>query len=171
MAMLIQVKGASELRAAAAALRRGKGTLRQELAQSMRTAGQSTLRDVKTAAETMTMVGYRTGKRRFPAGVGGPGGIRRRVSRVTELEVKTGGASPTVRFVVRSDRLGNARNMPRLLDSGRKFRHPVMGNVHVWAGQKGQPWFRKTVIRDMTKFRAEAQRAIDRTVAKIERQI
>jgi hypothetical protein len=85
--------------------------------------------------------------------------------------VKTGTSAPTLRFVVRTDRLGNARNMPRLLDSGRVFRHPVMGNVHVWAGQKGQPWFRRTVVRDMSKMRAGARTAIDRTVAKIKREI
>lgn len=169
--MRINVKGADELRAAARALRRGKGTLRQELTRELKASGLSTLHDVKQAAETMPMVGFRTGRRRFPPGVGGPGGIRRRVSRVTELEVKTGSAAPTLRFVVRADRLGNARNMPRLLDSGRVFRHPVMGNVRVWAGQQGQPWFRRTVVRDMSKMRAGAQRAIDRTVAKIDREI
>lgn len=164
----LTVKGERELRETAQALRRGKGILRRELTQAFRDAGQTTLRRVKANIESMPMRGYRKGGKAFTQHRAGTG-IRHRIARVTELEVSTSAGGPHVRFVVRSDRLGNARNVPFHLDSGRRFRHPIMGNRNAWAGQSGKPWFYNEIREDLDVFAKECDKAIDDTIAAIER--
>ena len=74
-----------------------------------------------------------------------------------------------MRFVVRTDRLGDARRLPFYLDSGKRWRHPIMGKRGRWASSSGKPWFRKEITSDLKRFEAECERAIDRTVARIGR--
>lgn len=169
--MLIHtVKGAdsANLRAAARALRGGQGKLRQELTKAFRDAGKETLREVKRNAETMQIRGRRHGGRRFTARMPGTN-IRHRIARVTELEISTSAGDPKVRFIVRSDRLGDASELPWHFDSGKVFRHPIMGNRSAWAGQSGKPWFRETIRRDLAKFETECDKAIERTIQAIEK--
>jgi len=168
VALTLTMLGAADLKATAAALRRGKGTLRRELTKAFRDAGQETLKRVKHNAETMRIRGRRKGGRRFTDHRPGTN-IRQRIARVTELEVSTGSGDPRVKFVVRTDRLGDARNLPFHLDSGRVFRHPIMGNREAWAGQSGQPWFYNEIKKDIDVFRRECDEAIDRTIQQIER--
>lgn len=166
--LTLTVLGARDLEKAAAALRRGKGTLRRELTKAFKDAGEETLQRVKRNAETMRIRGRRKGGRPFTDVRPGTA-IRQRIARVTELEVKTGSADPRVRFVVRTDRLGDARNLPYHFDSGRVFRHPIMGNRSAWAGQSGEPWFYDEIKKDLDVFRRECQDALDRTIQSIER--
>jgi hypothetical protein len=166
--LTLTVLGDKDLRSTAEALRRGKGTLRRELTKAFKDAGADTLKRVKRNAETMRIRGRRKGGRRFTEHRPGTN-IRHRIANVTELEVSTGGGDPRVRFVVRTDRLGDARNLPFHLDSGRTFRHPIMGNRSAWAGQSGQPWFYDEIKKDLDTFRRECQDAIDRTIQQIER--
>jgi hypothetical protein len=86
---------------------------------------------------------------------------------VTELEVSTSAGDPRVRFIVRAGRLGNARNLPWHLDSGKVFRHPIMGNRRAWAGQSGKPWFYNEIKKDIRVFERECDTAIARTIEKI----
>jgi hypothetical protein len=163
----LTVAGQKELREVSERLKRGQGTLRKELTKAFRYAGKETLERVKNNARTMAIRGRRKGGRPFTAHMPGTN-IRARIARVTELEVSTGGGDPRVKFVVRSDRLGDARNLPFHFDSGRVFRHPIMGNREAWAGQSGQPWFYNEIKKDLDLFAAKCEDAIDRTIQQIE---
>ncbi len=163
----LTVAGQKELREVSERLKRGQGTLRKELTRAFRDAGKETLQRVKANALSMRIRGRRHGGRRFTEMRPGTN-IRARIARVTELEVSTGSGDPRVKFVVRSDRLGKARNLPFHFDSGRVFRHPIMGNRKAWAGQSGEPWFYKEIKRDIDVFAAKCEDAIDRTIQQIE---
>lgn len=164
----LTVQGQDDLRRVAEALRRGKGTLRRELTTAFKDAGKQTLDRVKRNARTMSIRGRRKGGRRFVDHLPGTN-IRARIARVTELEVSTSAGDPRVRFVVHTDRLGDARNLPWHFDSGRTFRHPIMGNRQAWAGQSGQPWFYNEVRDDLDVFVAKCDDAIERTIQSIEK--
>lgn len=167
--LVMTIKGADELRDLARDLRRAKGTLRSELTAAFKRAGAPTLKDVKRNVTTMDIKGFRTGaKPTFTASLPRKG-LRRRIAAVTELDVSTSAGGPRAQFVVRVDRLGNARTLPWHLDTGKKFRHPIMGNRGRWAASLGKPWFYDTIRSDMPRFEAECDAAIDRTVAKLER--
>lgn len=162
----LTVKGSKQLQDLARDLRRGKGTLRSELTQAFRRAGNDTLQRVKNNMLTMQMTGYRVGPPAFTERMPGTG-IRKRIARVTELDIRTGTVDPRVKFEVKVERLGNARELPFHLDSGRRFRHPLMGRRSRWAAQSGKPWFRKEIKSDLELFRAECDAAITRTVQKL----
>lgn len=168
--LVMTIKGSDELQATADALKRGKGTLRQELTTALKTAGQDVLKRVKHNAETMRIRGRRKGGRRFVDHLAG-NSIRHRVARITELEVSSSSANPRVRFVVRTDRLADIKgtNLPWHMDSGKTWRHPIMGNREAWAGQSGQPWFYNEIRDDRDRFEAEVDKAIDRTVEAMEK--
>src|SRR5258705_9602635 len=138
--LTLTVKGSRELRDLARDLRRAKGTLRSELTKSFKKAGADTLKRVKHNMTSMQIKGYRAGGKRFTDPQPGTR-IRQRIARVTELGVRTGWIDPQVSFVVHTDRLGAARNLPWHLDSGKKFRHPSMGHRGRWAATTGKPWF------------------------------
>ena len=167
MAISLTVVGQDRLREVSEKLKRGQGTLRRELTKAFKDAGQETLDRVRRNARTMRIRGRRKGGRPFTAHMPGTD-IRNRIARVTELEVSTGGGDPRVKFVVRSDRLGNARNLPFHFDSGRVFRHPIMGHRRAWAGQSGEPWFTDEIKREVKVFADKCEDAIDRTIQQIE---
>lgn len=167
--LIMTIKGADELRDLARDLRRAKGTLRSELTAAFKRAGTPTLKDVKNNITTMDIRGFRTGKKPTFTAAMPAKGLRRRIAAVTELDISTGSAGPRVRFVVRVDRLGSARTVPWHLDSAKKFRHPIMGNRGRWAASLGKPWFYQTIRDDLPRFEAECDKAIDRTVAAIEK--
>ena len=164
----LTVKGAQDLERVARDLRRAKGTLRRELTSAFKSAGNETLRRVKRNVETMDIRGYRTRSKHRFVHHGGSGGIRRRISRATELDVSSSAADPRVRFQVDTASLGNARNVPWHLDQGRVFRHPVMGNRNAWAGSSGTPWFYNEIRSDVRVFEDRCDDAIDRTIRSIE---
>lgn len=168
MGLSLTVKGAAELKRVAEDLRRAKGTLRKELVQAFKQAGQATLKRLKHNIETMDIKGYRTGRTPpFTARMSGTR-LRKRISNVTELDVSSSAADPHVRFQVVTDRLGDARNVPYHLDSGARFRHPIMGNRESWASNSGKPWFYDEIKSDLDLFTAECDKAIDRTIQSIE---
>lgn len=169
MALSVGIVGREKLTAVARDLRRGQGRLRRELTQGIKAAAEETLRDVRQAWETMPIRGQRVPGAKRPFVKKMPGTrIRHRIARVTEAEVTTSTSGPRARFVVRSDRLGNARNVPYHLDNGR-LRHPIMGDRHHWANQYGQPTFYKTIRDDRPKFEKQADAALDRTAEAIEK--
>lgn len=167
--LTLTIKGEAQLRSLARDLRRAKGTMRQELTQAFKRAGEQTLKRVKHNMTTMQIKGYKTGKRPpFTRHMPGTH-IRARIARVTELEVRTGSVDPRVRFVVHAERLGDARKIPWHLDSGRKFRHPIMGNRGSWAANSGKPWFYDEIKKDRDLFTAECDKAITRVVEQLEK--
>lgn len=163
----LTVKGADDLQRVSSALRRGQGILRKEMTKAFRDAGKQTLERVKNNARTMGIRGRRKGGRQFRDHMAGTN-IRSRIARVTELEVSSGGGDPRVKFIVRSERLGNAHELPAYFDSGVTFRHPIMGNRRAWAGQSGSPWFTREIEKDLDIFADKCDQAIDRTIQQIE---
>lgn len=164
----LTVLGANDLRDLAERLRRAPIKLRAELFRAFKAAGTTTLRRVKHNVETMQIKGYRAGGRPFQQRRPGTN-IRRRISAVTDIDIYTGSADPRVKFIVRSDSLGKAKNVPFHLDSGKKFRHPVMGNERKWAANSGKPWFYGEIRSDLDVFVAQGQEALSATIRSIER--
>lgn len=164
----LTVLGAGDLRDLSERLRRAPIKLRAELFRAFKAAGAKTLRRVKHNVETMQIKGYRAGGRPFKQKRPGTN-IRQRISAATELDIYTGSADPRVKFIVHSDRLGKAQHVPFHLDSGKKFRHPIMGNERKWAANSGKPWFYGEIRSDLDVFVAEGQKAIDATIRAIER--
>jgi hypothetical protein len=163
----LTVVGTGQLQDLSGRLRRARGTLRSELTKAFKTAGADTLRRVKRNVTTMQIRGYRAGGRPFREHRSGKG-LRRRIAAVTELEVRTGSDAPRVKFVVRTDRLGDARNVPYHMDSGKRWRHPIMGHRGKWASNSGKPWFYKEIRSDLDLFKAECEKAIENTIRQIE---
>lgn len=169
MGLSLTVKGQKELQKLAEDLRGAKGTLRRELVQAFKKAGKATLDRVKNNARTMAIVGIRTGRTPLFTDHRPGTRIRSRMANATELEVSSSAGDPHVRFQVRTDRLGEEKNLPYLLDSGDTFRHPIMGNRHSWAGSRGSPWFYNEIRKDLDVFIDECEIAIDRTVESLEK--
>jgi len=163
----LTVQGSGDLRELSERLRRAPIKLRSELFRAFKAAGKPTLRRVKHNIESMDIKGYRAGGRPFTAKQPGTG-IRRRISAATKLDIYTGSADPRVKFVVESNRLGDAKNLPFHLDSAKRFRHPVMGNRSKWAANSGKPWFYNEIRKDLDLFKAECEKAIDNTIRQIE---
>jgi hypothetical protein len=163
----LTVKGQRELQRVAEDLRRAKGTLRRELVQAFKQAGQATLKRVKRNIETNAIRGIRTGRKPLFTAHTGDKDLRRRISRVTELDVSSSAGDPHVRFQVVSGRLGSAASLPFHIEDGH-WRHPIMGNRSSWAGQSGKPWFYNEIKSDREIFVAECDKAIDRTIQSIE---
>ncbi len=173
--MRITVGGQREVRHAAQVLRHSRGTVRRELAQAFRTAGEQTLGEVKRNVEAMPMRGFRVRRRgekirKFRGRMPGTG-IRSRISRVTELDVSAGAGDPRARFAVHAGQLGRARKLPGYFDRGEKFRHPILGKRKAWAAQQGKPWFRKTILRNVKVFHTECTAALGRAIATIRQEL
>ena len=164
----LTVLGAGDLRELSERLRKAPIKLRAELFRAFKAAGNPTLRKVKRNIETMDIKGYRARGRAFKQKRSGTA-IRQRISDATELDIYTGSADPRVKFIVHSDRLGDARNLPYHLDSGRRFRHPIMGNRSAWAANSGKPWFYQEIRDGLSTFKDECEKAIDNTIQAIER--
>lgn len=164
----LTVLGANDLRELSERLRKAPIKLRAELFRAFKAAGAPTLRRVKHNIETMDIKGYRARGRAFKQHRPGTN-IRQRISAATELDIYTGSADPRVKFVVHSKRLGDAQHVPFHLDSGKRFRHPIMGNRSSWAASSGKPWFYKEIRNDLDLFKAECEKAIAATIQSIER--
>ncbi len=164
----LTVLGAGDMRELSERLRKAPIKLRAELFRAFKAAGNPTLRKVKRNIETMDIKGYRARGRAFKQQRPGTN-IRQRISAVTELDIYTGSADPRVKFIVHSNRLGDAKNLPFLLDSGKRFRHPIMGNRSAWAANSGKPWFYKEIRDGLDVFKAESEKAIEATIQSIER--
>jgi hypothetical protein len=87
--------------------------------------------------------------------------LRESIARATKLQITGRG----VKFHVVSAQLPESqKNLPRLLDSDKGWRHPVFGNREDWVDQKGQPYFGQTIKRRAPEFR----RAIEKAMGEIQ---
>jgi hypothetical protein len=163
----VRVRGEDRLTSMARAVADGPDELRQQYDRSMRNAAQRTLRDVKRAALTVPIRGFRAGRRRY-RGPSEPKALRRRIADAVKLDLNTGTLSPRAQFVVLSGQVGAGR-VPEYIESGRRWRHPIMGNRKVWASSQGKPWFEKTVTRSRPLFERRINEALERTARAIER--
>lgn len=163
----IQIHGEGQLRDMARAVDNGPDYLRENLARSVRSAGQQTLREVKRAIEVNPIRGYPAGGRPY-RGPSVKKWLRRRIAAAVVLDLDVGSLSPRAQFMVRTAQVGAGR-VPELIESGRPWRHPVMGNRKAWASSQGRPWFERTVERNHPLFARRVQEATDRVARAIER--
>ncbi len=167
----VEIKGQDDLRRVARALRLAdKDGLRRELATAIRQAARPTLDAIQASAGRISTRGYpKPGAvRRFTRPVPAKG-TRAKIAAAVGSTVRVAEDNPRVSFTVRSARLPlELRNMPRKFDSGRTWRHPVMGNRNAWVGQSGQPWFWPPIRDNIKTFRGEIEQALERTREQIE---
>lgn len=84
--------------------------------------------------------------------------LRESVARATKLQVTARG----VRFIVDGSNLPHSqRNLPRLMDSEKGWRHPVFGNREDWVDQKAGPYFGRTILRRAPEFRRACEKAME----------
>lgn len=166
----VSVHGEDGVQRMARAAADGPDHLRENLGTAVRRAGRPVLRDAKRAIETNPIKGFRTGGRRY-RGPHTPKGLRKAIAGVVDLHLNVGSLHPRATFTVFSYRLGERRRLPELIESGRVWRHPIMGRRGrgSWAGQIGKPWFAKTVERGRPLFERRVNEAVDRTARAIER--
>jgi hypothetical protein len=166
----IEVRGGASLHEVAARLREAaRKDLRTELLQAFRRAGRSLLDDEKSTAASLPIRGFpHPGRKRRYSGPSTAKNLRAQVAAATGLEVTLSGDDPRVRVKVSSAKMpAGMRWLPRKLNSDRGWRHPVLGNRHVWVKQVGKEWFEPTGRKHFDDFRREAQQALDRVADKI----
>jgi hypothetical protein len=168
----VTVKGSEDLRRMARALRQAdRVDLRRNLGKAMRRAGKPTLDAVKKSAEDIKTTGFRKPGARHPfEKVVEAHGTRRRIAEAATLDVRVEEDNPRVRFRIAEAKLPeNLRSMPRHFDSGKPWRHPVLGNRNAWVSQTADPWFWPPIRDNIKTFRAEIDRALDETREMLER--
>lgn len=163
-----RVSGEDGVRRMARAVAEGPDHLRDNLGTAVRRATRPTLRDAKRAIQTNRIVGYPAGGRKY-RGPDGPKGLRQAIANAVDAEVHVGTLNPRVRFVVRTYELGDRRKLPEYIDSGKRWRHPIMGNRRAWASQSGRPWFERSIERNRPLFEQRINEAVTRTARAIER--
>ena len=141
----VQVRGEDRITRMARAVADGPDELRQQYDRSIRSAAQRTLRDVKRSAQTVPIRGFRAGRRRY-RGPNEPKQLRRRIANAIKLDLNTGSLSPRAQYVVLTGQVGAGR-VPEYVESGQRWRHPIMGNRNAWAASQGRPFFEPTIVR------------------------
>lgn len=168
----VTVKGSEDLRKMARALRQADtgGGMKRELGKAMRDAGRPTLDAIKRSAEDIKTTGFRkpNAKHPFEKVIDAPG-TRKKIADAAMLDVKVEEEDPRVRFRISEAKLPESlKGMPRHFDSGKKWRHPVLGNREAWVSQIGDPWFWPPIRDNIKTFRREIDQALDRTREKLE---
>lgn len=163
-----QVLGEQRLISMARAVDDGPNHLREQLGRAVQRAARATLRDVKRAAQTNRIRGYRTGGRPY-VGPSAPKGLRARLAAAVHLDLDVGSLSPRAQFMMRSRQVG-AGLVPEYIEAGVIWRHPIMGNRHAWAASKGEPFFEKNVERNRPLFERRLEEATERVARAIERE-
>ena len=164
----VTVHGEEGLIATARRLGQGENYLRDNLGRAVRRAARPVLRDVKRAIETNPIRGFRTPSKRRYRGPSAPKGLRRAIAAVVDLDLNTGSLSPRAQFVVHTGRLGKKRRLPELIESGKPWRHPIMGKRGRWAASQGRPWFERTIKRGLPQFERRLDEAVDRVSRQLE---
>jgi hypothetical protein len=167
----VKIRGTEKLRLMAKQLREaGRVDLLRGMQRAIKSAAKPTLAAVQDSARSISTKGIRRpGARRPFTGVTVPKGTREKIAGAVVADVRLTGDEPRVRFRVANSRLPtNIRALPRKFDFGGTFRHPVMGNRDVWVAQTGDPWFWPPIRDHIEDFRAELDKAVDETRAKLE---
>ncbi len=163
----VQLNGENNIRNMARAVANGPDHLRRQYDRTLRNAAQKTLRDVKRAAATVPVRGFPAGKRKY-RGPSTPKALRARIAAAVKLDLNTGTLSPRAQYLVLT-RLVGAGRVPEYIESGRPWRHPIMGNRRAWAVSQGKPWFEVTVTRNRPTWERAVNLAVTRTARAIER--
>lgn len=135
----------------------GRGDLRRQLRAEIKEAGKPVVADLKRAVTQVDVTSSRGGSARPNRSTG----LRRRVARATTLSVTQNG----IRIVVRSRRQPfptAAKYLDASVGRFGRWRHPVFGNMDVWAQQQGESWFFVTITKHRRQFRRAAFEAMER---------
>lgn len=166
----ISIRGEEEIRRMARQVADGPDHLRNNLGTAVRRAARPALRDAKKAIATNRIIGYPTGGRRY-RGPDTKKGLRAAIAANVDVEINTGSLTPRARFVVRTYRLGNRAKLPEYIDSGERWRHPILGkrSKGSWAEQSGRPWFERSIVRNLPLLERRTNEAVERTARAIAR--
>lgn len=168
-----QVRGADDMRRMAQALRRAdRVDLRADLVGEIRGSAEPARRDVEQAALHIRTRGLPVSGRRRPFDsrrLRTPHHLRRQIASAVTTSVRLSETSPRLSIRVSGRRLPpSKRSMPRKLDNGRTFRHPVMGHRQTWAAQTSQGWFWPPIRKRLYIMRQELSRILDRLITRLE---
>lgn len=163
----VQITGERGVNNMARSVADGPDHLRRNLAVAIRRAAQPTLRDIKRAAATNPIRGYRRGGKPY-RGPSVPKALRARIAAAVDLDLNVGSLSPRAQFMLHTRRVGAGR-VPEYVEQGVKWRHPIMGNRSAWAASQGRPFFEINVQRNLPLFARRTNEAVGRTARAIER--
>lgn len=180
--VVLAITGAQKYRDVAKKLRKagpqGK-ELRKELNKAIRGAGKDAVADTRRAITNLPVKGTRGGggqertayasrnvkTDRGRASAARRSGLRRTIAGATGIRIKPAG----ITISVDGGKLPpNQRSLPRALDSRKGWRHPLFGDTSRWYGQRGGPWFFKTLYGHSDKFRKAIDQALDDIAKKID---
>lgn len=158
------------LKRTAAALRAaGREDLRREVDREIKAEGEPTLDELRASARRVRIVGLPTGSPKKFTMKSTDKHLRERMAEATVLEVRASDRETRVSFHVRSSQMGKAHAIPRYVDQGKQWRHPVMANRDRWAASRGEPWFFPPIRDRLPKFRERIRHAIDVVADKVEK--
>lgn len=161
-------------------LRGAPATIRKELNRAIRAATAPAEADLKRAVLSLDSKGTRGGggKQRGDASrarsktgrLVGHTGLRRNVAKGITRKITYTGTRGGVRIRVDSKYLPESqKSLVRYMNSGKSFRHPVMGG-NTWVSQQFTPkgWFDDTMKRHAPKVRQEIQNAARRALEQLQ---
>lgn len=158
---------ARKLRAA----KNGKA-LRAKVGRALRDAAKPVVADVKASVMAVSVTGARGGGSKRREGTfrahrprartpRGGFGLRATIARGAKSSVRFSGKRVGLRiFMDNSHMPRSQRNLPSHLDNPRGWRHPVFGNRSTWVTQRGEPYFRRVMVRHTPRVREVVRRAV-----------
>lgn len=172
--MRITLAGAAEFAACATRLQAASKSLQRDLAQGLRRPTQTAVREIREAIITADMSGARKFGATEPFTANIPSkGVKRPIARAVQGEVKIGGQEPRAVIGIRINEVPE-RIRPlvyyftgqRRRRGYQRLRHPVMGNRHVWVGQRiPDVWH----IPNVKQYRTAIRDVLDAIAKKIGR--
>jgi len=166
----IEVTGGDLFHAIAQRLRYAeREDIKRQLGKAFRAAGKDLLDDEKRTVSSLPVHGEPfPGRKRRYSGPSVPKALRAHVAAATDMQVRFAGDDPAVRVRVAASKMPTSqRRLPRLLNKPGGWKHPVLGNRHVWVRQVGQNWFEPTARRHFPDFIAKSTAALNDVVDKI----
>jgi hypothetical protein len=148
--------------------------LDKELAKALRKAGKIGADAAKAKIRTMPTHGYisQIGQQLGQAhhGVQHVRGRSRGLRNVIAANIRVQASGKDVRIIQGTTGISghNARGLPRRIDEGGTFRHPVFGR-DVWVSQAGYPYFKQPIASQRPAMEHEVADALDRALAVMER--
>lgn len=168
MALRASVVGGKQLHAVAKALRKaGRTDLQKQVAKAVKKQAEPTLKDLRQAARKVSVRGHRAGGDRFTH-VTPPKHLRERMAAATGVQYRANQREARLSFQVNSTRMGGAKVVPRYIDLGKPWRHPIMGRRARWAASEGKPWFFAPIKDHLPDIRRGISDALDEITRSIE---
>ena len=162
------LQGGRKLRDTAAVLRAQSAQMPRQLGQAIKAEGKPALDDLRASARRVSVTGQRTGAANRFTHASTPKRLRERMAAATSLEFRANANEARVSFHTDSARMGTARVVPRYIDLGKPWRHPIMGGRSRWASSKGEPWFFPPIKKHLPQFRKRIDAVLDEIRVKVE---